>query len=283
MKYKHPDALVETGWLAQHLQSPDVQVVDASWYMPSEGRDAKAEFLERHIPGAVFFDIDEIADTASPFPHMLPLPEKFSSRVRKLGLGDGKRIVVYDGAGLFSAARVWWMFRVFGHDDVAVLDGGFPKWLREHLPTRGGGAMLRERHFTARVNHLLVREFDQMLGNLDTGREIIVDARSHARFMAEEPEPREGLRGGHIPGSVNLPYASVLDPQHKTVLPAARLKRRFTDAGIDLSKPITTTCGSGVTAPVVALALHLLGHEDTAVYDGSWAEWGSRENAPVER
>lgn len=283
MQYKHPDALVDTGWLASHLRSPDIRVVDASWYMPAEGRDAEAEFLKRHIPGAVFFDIDEIADTASPYPHMLPSPEKFSARVRKLGLGDGTRIVVYDGAGLFSAARVWWMFRVFGHDDVAVLDGGFPEWLRNGLPTESGpAATRRELFFTARVNHALLREFDQMLANLATGGETVVDARSAARFNAQEPEPRRGLKGGHIPGSLNLPYASLLDSENKTLLPADRLAERFAAAGVDLSRPVTATCGSGVTAPILAFALHLLGHENTAVYDGSWTEWASRENAPVE-
>lgn len=284
MQYRHAEALVGTNWLAAHLRSPDVRVVDASWYMPAAGRDAMAEFLERHVPGAVFFDIDEIADTTSPYPHMLPSPEKFSTRVRGLGLGDGHRIVVYDGAGLFSAARVWWMFRVFGHRDVAILDGGFPKWLREGLPTESGPPVTRrERHFTARVNHALLREFDQVLMGLGTGREAIVDARSPARFNGEEPEPRPGLKGGHIPGSVNLPYASLLDPEEKTLLPADRLAERFAAAGIDLSRPITATCGSGVTAAILAFALHLLGHENTAVYDGSWTEWASRENAPVER
>lgn len=282
MEYKHPDALVETQWLARHLQAPDVHVVDGSWYMPSEGRDAKAEFLERHIPGAVFFDLDEIADTDSPLPHMLPSPEKFTARVRKLGLGDGNRIVVYDGAGLFSAARVWWMFRVFGHDDVAILNGGLPKWVAEGLPTDSGPAMPRERHFTARVNHLLVRDLDQMKANLESRTEEVVDARSPSRFKGEQPEPREGLRAGHIPGSRNVPYGSLLDPDTRTVLPADALAERFRASGIDLSKPIVATCGSGVTAAALAFGLHLLGHEKTAVYDGSWAEWGSREDTPVE-
>ncbi len=283
MKHRHPDALVEMDWLAGHLQSPDIRVVDASWYMPCDGRDPEAEFLQRHIPGAVFFDIDDIADTTSPYPHMLPSPEKFSARVRRLGLGDGSRVIVYDGAGLFSAARVWWMFRVFGHDDVAILDGGFPKWLRQGLPTQSGPPVTRrERHFTARVNHVLLREFDQMLENLRTRKETVVDARSPARFNAEEPEPRPGLRGGHIPGSLNLPYASLLDPKEKTLLPADQLAERFAAAGIDLSRSITTTCGSGVTAAILAFTLHLLGHENTAVYDGSWTEWASHENAPGE-
>jgi thiosulfate/3-mercaptopyruvate sulfurtransferase len=283
MEYRHADSLVETSWLAKHLQAPDVHVVDASWYMPSEGRNPRAEFRERHIPGAVFFDIDEIADLTSPLPHMLPSPEKFTARVRSLGLGDGNLVIVYDGAGLFSAARVWWMFQVFGHEDVAILNGGFPKWLREGWPAESRLAMPRERHFTARLNHLLLRDFDHMCSNLESGHEQVVDARSPGRFKGKEPEPRKGLRSGHIPGSVNLPYASVLNPEDRTLLPAEVLAARFAEAGLDLSKPITATCGSGVTAAVLAFALHLLGHEEAAVYDGSWAEWGSREEAPVER
>jgi thiosulfate/3-mercaptopyruvate sulfurtransferase len=283
MDYRHADSLVETSWLAKHLQAPDVHVVDASWYMPSDGRDPKAEFRERHVPGAVFFDIDEIADTSSPLPHMLPTPEKFTARARSLGLGDGNRIIVYDGAGLFSAARVWWMFRVFGHDDIAILNGGFPKWLREGWPVVSGPAMPRERHFTARMNNLLMRDFDHMWSNLETGHDQVLDARSPGRFKGITPEPREGSRSGHIPGSVNLPYTSVLNPEDKTLLPAEALAARFAEAGADLSKPIATTCGSGVTAPMLAFALYLLGHEEAAVYDGSWAEWGSRDEAPVER
>ena len=281
MQYKHPDALVETSWLAPHLGAPDVHVVDASWYMPGEERDGEAEFQDRHIPGAVFFDLDLIADTESGLPHMLPSPEKFEATVSKLGLGDGNRIIVYDGAGLFSAARAWWMFRVFGHDDVAVLNGGLPKWLREGLPMESGPARPKERRFTARMNHPLVRELDQMRRNLESGHEVVVDSRGSARFSAEQPEPRPGLRAGHIPGSINLPFETLLEAESGTVLPAAALAQRFAEAGVDLSKPITTTCGSGVTAAIVALALHLLGHENTAVYDGSWAEWGSRADTPI--
>ncbi len=276
------DALVSTEWLAAHLQAPDVRIVDASWYLPTEERDARAEHAEQHIPGAVFFDIDEIADDGSPLPHMLPSPEKFAARVRRLGLGDGNRIVVYDGAGLFSAARVWWMFRVFGHDDVAVLDGGLPKWLAEGRPVESLPPMPRERHFTARLNTLMVRDLDQVRRNLDSGREQVLDARSAGRFAGTAPEPRADLRSGHIPGSLSLPYDRLIDPERGTLLPADELRARFEAAGVDLSRPVITTCGSGVTACILALGLHLLGHRDVAVYDGSWAEWGGRDDTPVD-
>jgi thiosulfate/3-mercaptopyruvate sulfurtransferase len=283
VSYANPDALVSTEWLADHLAAPDVRIVDGSWYLPAQQRDAKAEFAEGHIPGAVFFDIDEIADTGNPLPHMLPSPEKFAARVRKLGLGDGCRIVVYDGAGLFSAARVWWMFRVFGHDDVAVLDGGLPKWRREGRPVEATPPAPGDRHFTARVNTLLVRDLDQMKANLASAREQVLDARPAGRFAGTDPEPRPGLRSGHIPGSRNLPFNRLVDPETGTVLPADALRRLFVDAGIDLARPIVTTCGSGVSAAALALGLYVIGHRDVAVYDGSWSEWGGRTDTPIER
>lgn len=283
MPYAHPEALVSTEWLARHLDAPDVRTVDASWYLPDAGRDPKAEYAEAHIPGAVYFDIDEIADAASDLPHMLPSPEKFASRVRELGLGDGNRIVVYDGAGLFSAARVWWMFRVFGHDDVAVLDGGLPKWVAEGRPVEALAPMPRERHFTARMNTLMVRDIEQVRANIEGGREQVLDARSAERFAGRAPEPRKGLRGGHIPNSLNLPYGELLDPATGTMLPAEALAARIGAAGVDMSKPVVTTCGSGVTAAILYLGLHLLGHAELALYDGSWTEWGGREDTPVER
>jgi thiosulfate/3-mercaptopyruvate sulfurtransferase len=281
-QYMNQDALVSTDSLADHLSAPDVRVVDGTWFLPTMNRDAKAEYAAAHIPGAVFFDIDDIADSDSPLPHMLPAPEKFSARVRKLGLGDGNRIVVYDALGIYSAPRVWWMFRTFGHDDVAVLDGGLPKWIDEGRPTESLAAMPRERHFTARFNNLMVRDVDQIRSNIDSGREQFVDARSAARFAGETPEPRQGLRGGHVPGSLNLPYDQLLDRESGAMLPADALKERFEAAGIDLSRPVVTSCGSGITACILTLGLHLLGHEDNAVYDGSWTEWGGRDDTPIE-
>lgn len=282
MSYANPDALVDTEWLARHLEAPDVRVVDGSYFMAETGRDARAEYDERHIPGSVFFDINEIADTDNPLPHMMPSREKFASRVRKLGLGDGNRIVVYDGLGLFSAARVWWMFRVFGHTDVAVLDGGLPKWLAEGRPVTDDETMPRERHFTSRLNSLLVRDLDQMKANLDTRREQVIDARSPGRFDGREAEPRPGLRAGHIPGSRALHYRRLLDPEAGTMADAETLRGLFAEAGLDLTRPVTASCGSGVTAAILALGLYLIGYPDTAVYDGSWSEWGSRDDTPVE-
>jgi thiosulfate/3-mercaptopyruvate sulfurtransferase len=276
------DSLVSTDWLAQHLDAPDVRVVDASYYLPNEGLDPRAEFEAHHIPGAVFFDIDEIADEKSALPHMLPSPEKFSSRVRKLGLGDGVRIVVYDQRGVWSAPRVWWTFRQFGHEDTAVLDGGLPKWLAEGRPVEDGPARPAERHFTARANSFMVRDRDQMLANLKSRREQVLDARARGRFEGSEPEPRAGLRAGHIPGSLNLPHGELLDPETGTVRQAEELRARFEAAGIDMRRPVATTCGSGITAAVLALGLHLCGHRDVAVYDGSWAEWGLPGDTPVE-
>ncbi|HSA80134.1 MAG TPA: sulfurtransferase, partial [Geminicoccaceae bacterium] len=244
--------LVSTQWLAEHRAAPDVKVVDATWFLPTLKRDARAEYGQTHIPGAVYFDIDDIADDQSALPHMLPSPVKFSSRMRKLGLGDGTRIVVYDNNRFSAGARAWWMFRVFGHPDVVVLDGGLRKWQAERRPTDDRPVIPRERHFTARQNNLLVRDLEQMRANLVTRGDQVIDARSAGRFAGTEPEPRTGLRAGHIPQSVCLPYLELIGPDG-TLLPEAALRERFAATGVDPQRPIATTCGSGVSACVLAL------------------------------
>lgn len=276
------DALVSTAWLAEHLGAPDVKIADATYFLPSAGRDARREYAEAHIAGAVFFDIDQIADPDSQLPHMLPPAALFSARVRKLGLGDGVRVVVYDRNAYSASARAWWMFRLFGHEDVAVLDGGLRKWQTEGRRLSDDPVVPAERHFTPRQNNLLVRTLDQIRANLMARREQLVDSRSAGRFKGTEPEPREGLRAGHIPGSANLPVLDLINAETGTLLPAELLRTRFELAGIDLKKPIATTCGSGVTAATVALALNQIGHGEAAVYDGSWSEWGGRPDTPIE-
>jgi thiosulfate/3-mercaptopyruvate sulfurtransferase len=276
------DALVSTEWLAENLGAPDLRVVDGSYYLPGEGLDPRQEFEAQHIPGAVFFDIDAIKDPDSELPHMLPPPHIFSAKVRKLGLGDGLRLVVYDQRGIFSAPRVWWTFRAFGHEEVAVLDGGLPKWLNEGRPVEDGPARAGERHFTPRQNTLLVRDRAQLMANLASRDEQVLDARSRTRFEGSAPEPRQGLRAGHIPGSRSLPFTDIIEPQTQTLLDDDALRARFDAAGIDFEQPVVTTCGSGVTASVLALGLHRLGHRAVSVYDGSWSEWGLPGDTPVE-
>lgn len=275
------DPVVSVDWLAERLQAPDIRVIDATWFMPSDTRDAKALFAERRIPGAIFFDIDEIADTDSGLPHMLPPPEKFASRMRKRGVGDGTRVVVYDNQGLFSAARVWWTFRVMGHEDVVVLDGGFPAWERAgHEIETGEPQQRMERHFTSRVRSDLVRSLSDMRRIINDGRTPVLDARPAARFRGETPEPRAGLRSGHMPGALSVPSAALVDEKGE-LKSAADLARIFADAGVANTQGAVCTCGSGITAAIIALALARLGRWDAAVYDGSWAEWGGLADTPI--
>lgn len=276
-----PRTLVSTGWLASHLSDPDLRVIDASYYLPDMGRDARAEYDAAHVPGARFFDIDEISDARSDLPHMAPPVEKFMSRMRAMGIGDGHQVVVYDGAGLFSAARVWWLFRLMGKTDVAVLDGGFPKWLAEGRETEDMPPITRDRHMTVQRQAHLVKDVTQVAAASKLGDWQIVDARSPARFRGDEPEPRAGLRSGRIPGSKNVHYASLLNPDG-TMKQGDALRAAFEDAGVDLGRRIIATCGSGVTAAVLLLGLERLGHRDAALYDGSWAEWGQFEQLKAE-
>ena len=274
------DPLVSTTWLAEHLLDHDLQVIDATWYMPAEGRLGHDTFVEGHIPGAIFFDIDEVADRATDLPHMLPTPEAFAEAAGRLGLRRDETIVVYDAQGLFSAPRVWWTLRVMGFPKVFVLDGGLPKWRAEDHPFTTGPGVLAETTVEPSFHPELVRGFDDMQSLVAGGGGQIVDARPAARFRGEAPEPREGLRGGHMPGALNLPAGALVGPDGVMKSPE-EIRAAFEAAGLDLGRPIVTTCGSGVSASLLALALARLGREDVAVYDGSWTEWGGRADAAV--
>jgi len=275
-----PKTLVSTDWLGAHLKDPDLRILDGSWYLPGTDRDAKAEYDAAHIPGARFFDIDDISDSRSALPHMAPTTEKFMSRLRAMGVGDGHQVVVYDGAGLFSAARIWWLFKLMGQQNIAVLDGGFPKWQAENRPVEDMPPLIRDRHMTVRRQNHLVKDVTQVAAASKLGDYTILDARSAARFRGEAPEPREGLRSGHIPGSKSLPYTELLN-EDGTMKSADALRDILRATGVDLSKPVITTCGSGVSAAIINLALERIGKTDHALYDGSWAEWGASPTVPI--
>jgi thiosulfate/3-mercaptopyruvate sulfurtransferase len=277
-----PSPLVSTAWLAENLGSPGLVVLDASFFLPAQNRDAQAEYRQAHIPGALFFDIDEVADHASALPHMLPTPAAFAEAVGRLGIGNDTQVVVYDSNFFMASARVWWTFRVFGHDRVVVLDGGLARWRQQGRAVDAEQAQARPQNFMAAFRPELVRGLEQVRALLGQPGAQILDARGPGRFHGTEPEPRPGVRGGHIPGSRNLPYKTLSNELDYCLKPLGELETLYRQVGIDIAKPVVTTCGTGVTASILALGLYLLGNETVAVYDASWTEWGAREDVPVE-
>ena len=275
------DPLVSTDWLAAHLDDPKVRIVDASFKLPGVLPLPADDYLQAHIPGAVFFNVDEVADSDDPLPHMYPNAKKFAHEVAELGISSGDTVVTYDSGGWVAAPRAWWMFLSFGHDKVRVLDGGLQKWLREGRPTHSGKVSPRPGRFEAELDASFVRNKQQLLGNLTTHAEQLVDARPRPRFEGSVAEPRPGLRSGHIPGSRNLPYGELFDASTGAMRPLDELRKAFVGAGVDLGRPIVTSCGSGVSAAVLTLALYRLGVRGTALYDGSWSEWGLPDGPPV--
>ena len=275
-----PKILVSTAWLAAHLKDPDLRILDATWFLPNDPRDPKAQYQAEHIPGARYFDIDDVSDNRSDLPHMVPPVEKFMSRMRALGVGDGHQVVVYDAEGLFSAARVWWLFKLMGQDNIAVLDGGLPKWIADGHPTEDMPPIIRDRHMTVRRQNHMVKDVTQVSSASKLGDYEILDARAPGRFRGEAPEPREGLRAGHIPNSKNVHYEALLN-EDRTMKEPDSLRSVFDASGADLTKPVITSCGSGVTAAIINLALARIGKSDHALYDGSWTEWGAFPTLPV--
>ena len=271
--------VVSADWLQERLGKPGLSIVDGSWYLPAHGRDARAEYQAGHIPGAVFFDQDQVVDPASELPHTLPSPGLFAQFASSMGVDEKDEIVVYDGPGFFSAPRVWWMFRLMGARKVHVLDGGLDRWKREGRPVTDETTRIASCFFEVDCDPARVVSFDEMKGIVAEGSAQIADARPAGRFSAAEPEPRPGMRGGHMPGARNVPAASL--SREGSLLPVAELRAVLEGAGLDLSKPVVTSCGSGVTAAVISLALASVGHEDNRLYDGSWSEWGGRADTPI--
>jgi thiosulfate/3-mercaptopyruvate sulfurtransferase len=281
MPYAHPEALVSTDWLAAHLADPQVRVLDSSFKQPGVTPTARADYDTGHIPGAVFFDIDDVAEPGTSLPHMIPSAERFAAKIAERGIGNGDRVVVYDTNGLSSAGRAWWLLRLFGHDNVALLDGGLPKWKAEGRPLETKAAVIPPREFTARFDPTLVRDKAAVIANLDWGGELVIDARAAGRFEGTAEETWPGRRRGHIPGSRNLPFDQVTDSNTKQLKSAEELRALFDRAGIAFDRPVVSSCGSGVTACALAFAAYLIGHDRVAIYDGSWSEWGLPDGPPI--
>ena len=281
MDYVNPQALVSSEQLSKIIENDDVVILDGSYHLPNINRNADKEFKLKHINGACFFDIDIVCDAESDLPHMLPSQEHFAEAAGGCGISNETHVVIYDVYGMQSAARVWWMFRVFGHDKVSVLDGGLPKWEKDGGKVSSKFTPPLSKIFVPSFRPGFVRNLSDIFDLLDTKNGIIIDARSSGRFSGTEPEPRDGMRSGHMPDAINMPFSNFLSPKDKTFLPATELQKQFSDSSLIMEEPIVTTCGSGVTACIIALALFLLGKEDVSVYDGSWSEWGALNNTPI--
>lgn len=276
MSYENEQSLVDTAWVEAHLDDPNVRILDGSYHLAATGRDAKAEYAAAHIPGALHFDIDTVCDPSpTPSPHMFPSAGDFAAAVGAMGIGNEHRVIVYDADGLFSAPRVWWMFRVFGHANVAVMTGGFRKWQAENRPATAEVPSPAPALFDATMNASALRSLEQINANIEGGDELVLDARAANRFAGSEPEARAGVEPGHIPGSVNLPYAEIVDAENGAFRDADTLRTAFDRVGADGSRVVATTCGSGVTACILGLGMHLIGRDNWVLYDGSWTEWGS--------
>jgi thiosulfate/3-mercaptopyruvate sulfurtransferase len=282
MSYVNDDALADAAWVADHLDDPKVRIVDGTWHLPPTGRNGREEYDASHIPGAVYFDIDAISDPDSSLPHMMPTAEAFAAAVGAMGIGNDHRVIVYDADGLFSAPRVWWMFRAFGHDNVAVMTGGFTAWKNAGNPVTAEVPSPAAETFNAQLNAEMVRSKAQISANLDSGAELVLDARAASRFAGKDPEFRPGVQPGHIPGSGNLPYGEIVDAETGTFTSSTDLRNAFDATGATGVQPVITTCGSGITACILGLGMHLIGRDNWAIYDGSWTEWGGSDDTPIE-